>query len=182
MPKLQRILDETHDFLDQIQLPDHEGRESRQLIALIHAIDHMQRLHERCDEDLERAIVASMRGELTEVEVVLDEKIDEIIDAVQIRQLDRATDLSADTYQRTLEMEDPQREKIYQAVARGDIDVRYATECAEALRWLTRVSRHISRICYYLQIARSPRRGKKRNPALAGLILLGRGKEVVNNL
>ena len=159
MPKLQRILDETHDFLDQIHLPDHDSRESKQLIALIHAIDHMQRLHERCDEDLERAIVASMRGELTEVEVVLDEMIDDIIDAVEARQLDRAAKLSAETYQRTLEMEDPQREKIYQAVARGEIDVRYATECAEALRWLTRVSRHIGRICHYLQIARESRSG-----------------------
>ena len=26
-----------------------------------------------------------------------------------------------------------------------------ARKCAEALRWLTRVSRHISRICFYLQ-------------------------------
>ena len=33
------------------------------------------------------------------------------------------------------------------------LDIRYATECAEALRWLTRVSRHISRICNYLNVA-----------------------------
>ena len=43
------------------------------------------------------------------------------------------------------------RDQIYLAVARDRIDVRYATECAEALRWLTRVSRHISRISHYLR-------------------------------
>ncbi len=164
MPQLQQILDETHEFLDLIHLPDPESREARQLVALIHAIDHMQRLHERCDEDLERAIVASMRAELTEVEVVLDSQIDEIIDAVDASDFERAVGLSAQSYRQTLDMEDPQREKIYQAVARGEIDVRYATESAEALRWLTRVSRHISRICHYLRIAQQTRSGIKETP------------------
>lgn len=154
MPRLQAILDETHEFLDQIKVRDPQSREARQLIALIHAIDHMQRLHERCDEDLQRAVVASQRPELTEVEIVLDGQIDEIIDAVEAQRLQRAQRLADEAYQRTFDMEDPQREKIYQAVASGEIDIRYATECAEALRWLTRVSRHLSRICYYLNLAR----------------------------
>ncbi len=153
MPRLQTILDETHEFLDRIHVSNPDTPEARQLIALIHCIDHMQRLHKRCDEDLERAIIASQRAELAAVEIVLDIQIDEIIDAVEAGQLARASEMSALTFQDISEMEDPQREKIYRAVARGDIDVRYATECAEALRWLTRVSRHISRICYYLSIA-----------------------------
>ncbi len=153
MPKLQTILDETHDFLDQINLRNPQSREAQKLIALIHATDHMQRLHERCDEDLNRAITASQRHELTEVEIVMDSQIDEIIDAVEAQQLERACELAEQSYQRTLGMEDPQREKIYQAVARGEIDIRYATESAEALRWLTRVSRHVSRICHYLHKA-----------------------------
>ena len=155
MPALQSILDETHEFLDQINIRNPESREARTLIALIHATDHMQRLHERCDEDLKRAVIASQRAELTEVEIILDSRIDEVIDAVEAGQFERAKSLSDESYQRTLAMEDPQREKIYQAVARGEIDIRYATENAEALRWLTRVSRHISRICFYLNIAGS---------------------------
>lgn len=153
MPKLQTILDETHDFLDQIELRNPQSRETQKLIALIHATDHMQRLHERCDEDLQRAIVASQRPELTDVEIILDSQIDEIIDAVEARQFERACELSEQSYQRTLGMEDPQREKIYRSVALGEIDIRYATESAEALRWLTRVSRHIDRICHYLHNA-----------------------------
>ena len=150
MPRLQAILDETHEFLDQISFSETESPEARRLIALIHAIDHMQRLHERCDEDLERAITASLRPELSEVETVLDHRIDEIIAAVEQDRLEQASELSQKAYLSILAMEDPQRESIYTAVARGSIDIRYATECAEALRWLTRVSRHISRICLYL--------------------------------
>ena len=48
MPKLQTILDETHDFLDQINIRNPQSQEAQKLIALIHATDHMQRLHERC--------------------------------------------------------------------------------------------------------------------------------------
>ena len=150
MPRLQAILDETHEFLDQISIREPESPEAKRLIAMIHAIDHMQRLHERCDEDLQRALNASQRPELSEVELVLDTRIDEIIAAVEARQLEYARDLSEQTHLQILGMEDPQRGKIYTAVARGEIDIRYATECAEALRWLTRVSRHIYRICYYL--------------------------------
>ena len=154
MARMQAVLDETHEFLDRISIGNPDSPEGRRLIAMIHAIDHMQRLHERCDEDLRRAVIASERAELAEIEQVLDDQIDAIIDAIQSADFDRAQSLSVHSYQTVLAMEDPQREKIYAAVARSEIDIRYATECAEAVRWLTRVSRHISRICLYLQKAR----------------------------
>lgn len=150
MRKLQSILDETHEFLDRITIQNSESREARQLVAMIHAIDHMQRLHERCDEDLERAITATRRPQLDEAKSVLDEHIDLVIEAIEQRQFARATELSEATYLRCKELEIKGRDQIYLAVARDTIDIRYATECAEALRWLTRVSRQISRISHYL--------------------------------
>ena len=131
-------------------LTNPDSKEGRQLVALIHTIDHMQRLHERCDEDLERAIIASHRSELVDAKQVLDEHIDTIIDAVEARRSELAAEIAPLTHARTREMETAGRDRIYQSVARDLLNVRYATECAEALRWLTRVSRHISRICHYL--------------------------------
>ena len=151
MGKLQHILDDTHAFLDRIVVASPDSEEARQLIGMIHALDHMQRLHERCDEDLERAIVASRRDELVDARAVLDEQIDFIIEAVEERRFTDAREIAAETHARTGEMEIQGRDSIYLAVARDAVDIRYATECAEALRWLTRVSRHISRICYYLE-------------------------------
>jgi phosphate:Na+ symporter len=150
MPRLRAILEETRDYLDRISISDPDSREAQQLVALIHATDHMLRLHERCDEDLGRAIIASERGELAEVESNLDDQIDEIIGAIEAHDLQRAQEMSDDTYRLIDDMENPQREIIYQRVVREEIDIRYATECAEALRWLTRVSHHVSKICYYL--------------------------------
>ena len=103
-----------------------------------------------CDEDLGRALIAGERVELVEVESHLDDQIDDIIQAIETRQMQQAEEISSDTFRRIGDMEEPHRETIYQQVVREEIDIHYATECAEALRWLTRVSRHISRICYYL--------------------------------
>jgi phosphate:Na+ symporter len=152
MQKLQRLLDDTHEFLDRIVIQNPNTPEGHQLVALIHAIDHMQRLHERCDEDLERAIVASHRQELVDAKGVLDEQIDRIIEAVAERRFEDGRDISEQTRRRAKELEEQGRGSIYRAVARDIVDIRYATECAEALRWLTRVSHHISRICHYLSL------------------------------
>ncbi len=158
LDQLQKILDATHDFLDQIQISNPQQRESQQLLALIHAFDHMQRLHERCDEDLQRALTASRNPDLRPVETILDDNIDEIVAAVDARHWQQAVDISAANYLQIKGMERPQRDLIYQAVARGEMEVPEATDCAEALRWLTRVSRHIARICYYMQQVNSDKK------------------------
>ncbi len=150
MTRLKQNLDRMHDLLDRIEIGNPDSRDARGLIALLHTIDHMRRLHERCDEDLQRAVVASRRQEIRSVEEVLDRQIDVVIEAIQTRDFEQARQVAAETYTRILALEDPQREELYTSAARGEIGLRYATECAEALRWLTRVSRHISRICFYL--------------------------------
>ncbi len=160
MTRLGQNLDQLHDFLDRIEVGNPDGRDARVLIALLHAIDHMRRLHERCDEDLQRAVVASSRQEIRSVEEVLDQQIDEIIAAVQGEEFEQARQVAAETCSRIVALEDPQRENLYAAAARDEIGLRYATECAEALRWLTRVSRHISRICFYLDRTANPLRGQ----------------------
>ena len=124
----------------------------------------MQRLHERCDEDLERAIIASSRKELFDARIVLDEQIDAIIDAVEARAFERALEIATHTYEQTRDMELSGRDSIYQEVARDAMDVRYATECAEALRWLSRVSLHIVRICHYLHAGQGQKAGTRSTP------------------
>ena len=54
--ELQTALDKTHAFIDQISLGSESGAQWERLVAMIHTLDHMQRLHERCEEDEDRAI------------------------------------------------------------------------------------------------------------------------------
>jgi phosphate:Na+ symporter len=151
MVELQRVLDETQDYLDQIHIADPQDPDSLRLIALIHAFDHMQRLHERCDEDLDRAVTASRSMAVSDAETIMDMNIDRIIEAVEAGEWDRGAQFSQQGYQQIHDLERPLRDKIYHAVARGSMGVSPATNSVEAIRWMTRVSRHISRICFYLQ-------------------------------
>lgn len=150
---LQKLLDETHRYLDRIHIGDLQNRESPRLIALIHALDHMQRLHERCDEDLERALTASSSQTLREVRIVMADHVEQITAAVKQEDWDQAVHLSAKAHETIDGLEHPQRAAIYREVSAGRMDVPEATDCTEALRWMSRSSRHIARICYYLEVA-----------------------------
>lgn len=152
MSRQQSILDDTHVFLDQLVISNPESVESRQLVSLIHTVDHMQRLLERCNEE-ERAFIASHREQLENARFILDSEIDDMIAAVEESRFKTAHEIAEHSWQRLQQLETTGRDSIYSEVALGRVDVNYATECAEALRWLTRVSRHLSRICYYLDQA-----------------------------
>jgi phosphate:Na+ symporter len=147
---LQKVLDETHGYLDLIHIRNSEGREFQQLIALFHALDHMQRLHERCDEDLERALTASSNTALRQVEKILESNIDRVIAEVSSDNWQTAVTISTENFEEIKLLVQPQREKIYHLVARGNLTVPESTDCAEALRWMSRVSHHLARICFYL--------------------------------
>lgn len=149
------VLGQIRDYLDQISINHPESQEAIRLVALIHAADHMQRLHERCEEDLHSAIIAAKRKELSAINQHLDTQLDKIMQAIEHQAMHTAQTLSEDTYQYLDKTESTHREMIYQQVLRKEIKLDYATECVEAIRWLTRVSRHISRICYYLNVSQS---------------------------
>ncbi|MDH5425075.1 MAG: Na/Pi symporter, partial [Gammaproteobacteria bacterium] len=55
LEELQQALNTTHVFADLIHIKDEKEKYRVQLLALIHMLDHMQRLHERLDEDAVRA-------------------------------------------------------------------------------------------------------------------------------
>ncbi len=52
---LQGELDRVELYLDQIHLEKLEAPEGRRLLHLLHGLDHLQRLHERLEEEPDRA-------------------------------------------------------------------------------------------------------------------------------
>ena len=52
---LQADLDRIELYLDQIHLGELDRREGDVLVELLHSLDHLQRLHERCEEEADRA-------------------------------------------------------------------------------------------------------------------------------
>ena len=144
--ELQATLDMVHAYLDKIHLQDEKSMDWQRLIELIHTMDHMQRLHERCEEDEYRAIVARD-------EPILDDPSEDLLAGVtQISQIldDKGWDKLVHTAQQLHDKIEqdygPYRVMIVEQVGRGQIDVDQATRLLEAMRWMRRVTRHILQI------------------------------------
>jgi phosphate:Na+ symporter len=153
LAELQAALDETHTYLDQIHLKSGEDPNWERLITMIHALDHLQRIHERCEEDEDRAITVKGTLELAKEHQLLMETIPAVLDWVKANRWDQASDQANQAAEAIHQIVRPYREVTMAEVGSGKIDVAIGTARLEAIRWLRRVSKHINRICYHMHEA-----------------------------
>lgn len=144
--ELQAALDETHAFIDKINLQAGNGADWERLIAMIHTLDHLQRLHERCEEEEDRAITARETPELDEQRDLLIDCINTVLVAIEQANWDEAVKVSEKASDIIHDKVKPYRLSIMEKIASGDMSVAEGTDCLEAIRWLRRVSKHIARI------------------------------------
>lgn len=143
---LQFALDETHAYLDRIHLSTGDGADWERLIALIHTLDHMQRLHERCEEEEDRAINAKSNDVLAEQCQLLVHTIDEIVDTIDHHRWTVAAKIANSAETQIRDRVESYRKITLSRIGRGEINVAEGTNHVESIRWLRRVSRHIARI------------------------------------
>lgn len=149
LTELQLALNKTNRFIDEIQLKSSEDANWQCIVALIHTLDHMQRLHERCEEDEERAITASNTIKLTEFRNLLIELIQEITKDYDNSRPGKAAQRAEQVANVIAEQAEKLRESLMNQVVGGVLDIPESTEYLEAVRWLRRVSRHIARITFH---------------------------------
>ena len=151
--QLQQALNKTHSYIDQISLKSESGAQWERLLAMIHTLDHMQRLHERCEEDEDRAIT------LRDTKQFVNEKDIMILGIKSMMQAMDANDLQAmrEHANKTKKLLDkqikPYRKMIVEQIARGELDIIIGTDYLEGIRWLKRVSWHLIRISYHYKQA-----------------------------
>ena len=121
------------------------GKTSR----VIHTLDHLQRLHERCEEDEDRAITARATPELVSECKLLTSTIDSILADIEIDDWFSASEKSRKTAEIIHAKVSPFRAEVMAKIARGELDANLGTSNLEAIRWLRRVSRHIARIAQH---------------------------------
>lgn len=143
---LQNALDETQDYVDRIHLHETTGAEWERMLEIIHTLDHMQRLHERCEEEEGRAVTARDSRELSEYSQALVETINGIFTDIETKSWTEASRRAAKTAAYIHDQVEPLRENIMTKIARDEIDVPEGTLRLEAIRWLKRVSKHIARV------------------------------------
>lgn len=148
---LARQLDAVHAFSDRIHLePAHETRQTwRRLNASFHVLDHLQRLHERCDEEAERAARLLSAPRLADEVAPLVTTLEAALRAPAMSDM---ADCSADACAAADHISaraGPLRDTIMSEVVAGHSDVDDATGRLEGVRWLRRVARHVCRILIY---------------------------------
>ncbi len=153
MNSLQKELNKTHSYIDQISLESESGAQWERLVAMIHTLDHMQRLHERCEEEENRAITLRNSKYFVKECDIMILSISSIIEAIELKQWHKMYKISYKT-KATLYMHlKPYRQRIITQIARGEIDVQEGTDYLEGIRWLKRINWHITRIAYHYEQA-----------------------------
>jgi len=146
LTELHLALDETHTYVDRIHLHDTKGAEWQRMLGIVHTLDHMRRLHERCEEEEDRASTARGSSELSGYGQALVETINAIFNDIETKSWVNATQRAAKTAAYIHDQVEPLRETILAKIARDEIDISQGTERLEAIRWLKRVSKHVARI------------------------------------
>jgi phosphate:Na+ symporter len=153
LPRLQVALDETHTYLDNIQIQSAQTNHLERLMAMMHALDHLQRLHERCEEDEDRAYTAQRTADLEAEYRVLVDSVDQAIAAIQTSDWYQAKQITTNAAKHIHQQVQPYRDQTITQMAQGNIDVVAGTARLEAIRWLRRVSKHLARIADHMQRA-----------------------------
>ena len=146
LAELQAALDETYAYVDRIHLHETQGAEWERMLGIVHTLDHMQRLHERCEEEEDRAITARGSAELSDYGRTIVESNNGIFNDIETQSWTEAAERADKTAVYIHDQVEPLRQSILAKIASHEIDVPQGTGRLEAIRWLKRVSKHVARV------------------------------------
>lgn len=135
-----RQLELTQHYVDSIHIDANASGDWERLRGVIHLVDHLQRLYDRCQNKAVLLVLHNAdelkysRKLLIEIAAPFASKQEK--DSLQIQQL--AADLRSH--------EDALRESITLHIAQGEIEMRQGVTLMEAARWVQRVASHLARI------------------------------------
>ncbi len=147
---LQSALDKTLHYIDQINPKREKDAKWKELISLIHILDHAQRLHERCEEEEYRARLVQKSPDLYSEHQHLITTNNEIIKAISSKRFSDAKNYAQKNKKIILQSMEPYRNMIAEKMAKNEINITLGTSKLEASRWLIRVSHHIARITFHM--------------------------------
>ena len=150
---LQSALDKTHLYVDQINPKQEKDTKWKEVISLIHILDHAQRLHERCEEEEYRAKLVQRSPDLHEAHQQMITTNTKIIHAIYEKRFSDAKKYARKHTKKINKTMPPYRDMIAEKMAKDEITILEGTSKLEAQRWLSRVSYHIARITYHMEKA-----------------------------
>ena len=153
LDRLQHELDALQDYLDRIEPGAAGGGDWERLRSLLHALDHLQRLHERLDEEPERAQTVLKARDFDGHREAFVDANRRLLGLIEAARWAEARVSSAEAAEAVRKLVKPLRAATSEAVAAQALSVDSGTDRFEAVRWLRRVSRHLARVSFHLERA-----------------------------
>ncbi len=151
--ELKFELTKTHSYIDSIDVSDKKTKHHDYFINIFHAIDHIQRLHHRCDTAYERITdlkyIEDTDSDRKKVAAVLAEFITDMEMNEWSAAAKRAEELSDYITKRVKQL----RQIIMEHVANNHFSVARGNASLDAVRWLERINHHVARLSHYLATA-----------------------------
>ena len=151
LKQLQQELDQTQIYLDHINLTHYESHRWKRLISMIHTLDHLQRLHERCEEESDRAQALKQFPTLSKFNLRLHDDILLLQNHISNESWSQAVECTQKLYHYIRQDAEVYRHKMVQQMGKGELSVDDCWDSLEAIRWIERVSKHLYRISFYLE-------------------------------
>ena len=149
LDEMQIVLDKTHDFADHIHIANEIETHRLRLLSLIHALDHMQRLHERL-EDVESAKTVLSLSSLNEFRKELNQVVLNIVDSKRMVLVEEKLLQVGSLLPGIAQQSEILRDETMTLIASGELTVATGNKRLEAIRWLRRVSIHVNKIMMHL--------------------------------
>jgi phosphate:Na+ symporter len=134
-----------------INLGQKKDQKWKQMIALIHILDHAQRFYERCTEEAYRAKLLKSIPDLCNKHQMLIKNNRKIITALHEKNFSKARKHALKNEKEMKKFMKCYREMTVEEMVSDKIGQKTVTNKFEAVRWVVRVSHHISRICYHME-------------------------------
>lgn len=151
LPQLQRDLDQTQYYLDQIHLKQNDHQQWSRLIEMIHILDHLQRLHERCEEESDRAEASKQFPTLLKSSQRMAQDIETFREMILQEKWRQTIPLSKALSQFICRDVETYRSEMVEQMGQGKISAEQCWDSLEAIRWMQRVSHHLTRLSSHLQ-------------------------------
>ena len=148
--ELKYELIKTETYIDNIDMSESKDVHREQFINIFHAMDHVQRLHDRCYEDADRVTnlnyIEETQPDRKKVANVFVAVVQDLENDDWLTATERTNELAAYITHRADEL----RHTIMENVADNRISAARGAASLDAVRWLDRVSGHVARLSYYL--------------------------------
>lgn len=151
LQQLQEELDQTQIYLDGIHLTHADGRHWKRLVSMIHTLDHLQRLHERCEEESDRAEASKQFPSLIRFSQRLEDDVESLQEYITKSQWNSGVRCARHLYHFIHKDAEAYRHKMVQQMGKGELTADQCRDSLEAIRWMERVSKHLYRISYYME-------------------------------